>query len=321
MSEYKFRGYGFICTIKEKETVNIKTSRDYKALKAAFVDTITMDIGPTIDSRRDNLDKLIEEICNTGNKEKNILVIPSADTLGNSEPYNSTNDTEERLGSAAFQYYMILMIHGLHIIVLDSPSLSTTDLQLNKLITESDITTRQQMVEQFVCSKLKAHGRKSIPIDEKFKKIFWAWQNYFIDTADAVSLLGCSKTILYQLTKEYMGGFFFAESYAKDFKANMEDFSDKAVRGIVVDDDIENALKTIQRACGDEWFDRDDNEFSKALITVTSTGKVPFMAEDLYRFRLNYVQGRGAMVAATRKFSKGKDYVEQLRQEIAKISG
>ena len=320
MNECKYYGYGFICTNKARETVNIKTSRDYKALKSAFVDSIDMDIDSTLGADRPVLDALIDKILATGDLEHHILVIPSADTLGTSKKLTlADNETKENIEAAVFRYKMITLIHGLHIIVLDSPQFSTTDFAASFAIPSSDGKKRAKLIESFFCEKLKKHGRKAMsPDNEKFRLVFWNWQNFFIDTADAISLIGCSKTILYQLTKVFMLNGDLRDTYTEEFEKYMVDYEEKPVRGLQVDEDIENTLRKAQRMMGDKWT---IEGVGLAGVNAHSEKQELLLEQDYIRMRLNYIHGRAAMAAATKKFSKGDAYVQELKEQLDTISG
>ena len=318
MNECKYYGYGFICTNKARETVNIKTSRDYKALKSAFVDSIDMDIDSTLGADRPVLDALIDKILATGDLEHHILVIPSADTLGTSKKLTRADDeTKENIEAAVFRYKMIALIHGLHIIVLDSPQFSTTDFAASFSIPCSDGEARYKLVESFFCKKLESHGRKAMSPDEKFRLVFWNWQNFFIDTADAVKLIGCSKTKLYELTKIFMRDDTFSKTYAEEFEKYMVDYTEKPVRGLPLDEGIEKTLRKAQRNMGDNW-----DILGVARACIDAFGEEGILLEqDYIRMRLNYIHGRAAMSAATKKFSKGAAYVQELKEQLDTISG
>ena len=73
-------------------------------------------------------------------------------------------------------------------------------------------------------------------------------------------------------------------------------------------------LVSMQRSMGnDEW----DLMGIAKVLSESNLEKIPFPnAKDYIRLRLNYEYGKVGMSKATVQYSKGKEYVEQLRKEI-----
>jgi len=167
----------------------------------------------------------------------------------------------------------------------------------------------------FKLSKVVNKGRKGIVIDKKFRIVFWNWQNYFIDTNDALALMGCSRARLYSLAKEFMTDIAYSDLYSREFDLYMEEYENKPVRGITIDAELEDILRQI----------RDEYRYDWTVNNVTSImmknmSKAIYMSSDYIRMKLNYTYGKAAMAAATKQYSKGPEYVKQLAEELNKIS-
>ena len=162
---------------------------------------------------------------------------------------------------------------------------------------------------------MTSRGQKAISPDAKFRAVFWAWQNYFIDMEDALDLLGCSRGTLYSLAKEFMTSYSFSGIYGSEYCA-LEDYANKPVRGITLDENTEEVLRSIQRQLGNDWT---EEGVSDVLKTIDSN-KIKMTAwSDYIRLKLNYQYGRAAMVAATWRYSRGEGYVAELREQLASM--
>ncbi len=302
MSKNKFEyiGYGFVGSKKEESQVEVKSTKAYKALRAAFVDSIIIEVAPPSNSKRWKLRELITE--NLHNKNF-VLVVPSIETLGGT--YEDATSTYN------------IVIDSFNIIILNRPDLSTFTLEGKSLVSLNDLRAIEKLQADFACARMSTNGkgRKAIPLDEKFRKVFWAWQNYFIDTKDAIDLLGCSRGTLYSLAQEFMTSYTFNGIYYNEYE-NLEDFENKPVRGITLDDDTNEILLKIQRTLGFNWTFGGVND---VLSTIPSK-KIKFgVRYDYLRLKLNFQYGRSGMAVATKTYSKGHEYVEQLREELKNI--
>lgn len=298
MSKNKFEyiGYGFVGSKKEESQVEVKSTKAYKALRAAFVDSIIIEVAPPSDSKRWKLRELITE--NLGNKNF-VLVVPTIETLGGT--YEDATSTYN------------IVIGSFNIVILNRPDLSTITLEGESLVV-NDLKAKEKLQADFACARMSSNGkgRKAIPLDAKFRKVFWAWQNYFIDTKDAIALLGCSRGTLYSLAQEFMTSYSFNGVYYNEYD-NLEDFEKKPVRGINLDDDLNDILIKIQRELGFDWTLDGVND---VLETIPWEKQKFGVRYDYLRLKLNFQYGRSGMAVATKTYSKGQTYVEQLREEL-----
>jgi hypothetical protein len=183
------------------------------------------------------------------------------------------------------------------------------------LVELSDKAAIQKLKTEFACTKTTTFGRKAISIDKKFRKVFWNWQNYYIDTQDAIDLLGCSRQTFYSLAQEFITSNIYGDVYFDEYY-KLEDYERKAIRGIKLDEDTKEVLIQIKRTIGNFWT------LDKVVDVLAKQPreKIKFpMANDYIRLRNNYLYGRAAMVSATREYSKGKEYIEELKKEISSI--
>ena len=304
MNKYRYIGYGFLGSKKKENEVDIKSTKAYKALRAAFVDEIIIEVADPSDTSRNKLREIITENLTFGSngwvdgtKENIVLVVPTVETLG--------GIYEEAVSTYCF------LTDSYHIIILNRPDLSTFTMDGKVLVELNDIDTIGQLRAEFACARMTTRGRKAIPLDAKFRKVFWEWQNYYIDTKDAIELLGCSRATLYSLSKEFMTSFAFSDVYMKEYD-NLENSLDKAVRGIVLDDDTNEILICAQRHMGDNWTLEGFNVAVRGKQFKFKYG----MWNDYLRLRLNYKYGRAAMSYATKTYSKGIEHVQKLREEL-----
>ena len=301
-NNFKYFGYGFIGSKKDRSQIEIKSTSAYKALRAAFVDNIIIEAADPSISVHQELRSLIDNLIN-GKIElegkQPLLVVPTAETLGGSY--------EE----ATSVYDLVTRSH-IHIVILNRDDLSTCTLDGQVKVARHDTKARDYLRAEFACARMNAMGRKSLPINAKFRKVFWAWQNYFIDTKDALDLLGCSKSTLYSLTQEFITLPSFRGVYIREFDEYLTDYENKPVRGVTLDDETVDLLFAVQRKLGDKWAPANVAE----AMPVRSHQRKFGSAKEYIRLRLNYRFGRAAMVAATKMYSKGEAYVAQLREEL-----
>lgn len=303
-NNFKYFGYGFVGSTKDRSEIEINSTKAYKALRAAFVDTITIEVADPSDTKHWELHSLITDLIDGKIKldgKQPVLVVPTAETLGgNYEDATSTYD--------------FVTMARLHIIILNRDDLSTCTLDGKVKVEDDDLEARDNLRAEFACARMNTRGRKAMPIDAKFRKVFWAWQNYFIDTQDAIDLLGCSRGTLYSLSQEFITSFSFSGVYDREFDEYLLNYADKPVRGITLDDEITNKLIAIHRIVGDNWT---ESSVSYALVNERVGFSKKFgLTKEYIRLRLNYMYGRAGMAAATKMYSKGEEYVAQLREEL-----
>lgn len=286
-------GYGIVISSENKTQRQLMNSKAYKQLRACFLNEIVMESTKQVGDERPVLKNLIMKYqCFA----KNVFVVPTLETLGGSLDEIKKNYREMSLVS--------------HIVILNHPELSTITLQGQILIPHTDIIRRNELVAEVAAIKISNRGRKAVSPDAKFRKVFWAWQNFFIGTNDALKLLKCSTATLYAVSKDFMTNSAYFVLYDIEFNKYMEDYEDKPVRGITVDEEIKNIILTYQRN-NTEWKTYEmDNVISFLKI------KPKYINKDYIRLRLNFSQGKSAMATATKKYSKGTEYVKQLEEEL-----
>ena len=304
---FKYIGYDYIASKKERKDIEINSTKAYKALRAAFLDSITIEVAPPSDTKRNDLREIIMNSFNFNDKgfmvsaSNTVIVVPTVETLGGT--HKDACDTYD------------IILGRLHIIILNRPDLSTITLNGEVLVELSDKAAIQKLKTEFACTKTTTRGRKAISIDAKFRKVFWSWQNYYIDTQDAIDLLGCSRQTLYSLAQEFITSNIYGDVYYDEYYM-LEDYEMKAIRGINLDEDTKEVLIQINRTIGNCWT------LEKVIDALAKqpNEKIKFpMRNDYIRLRNNLLYGRAAMVSATREYSKGKEYVEQLKKEINSI--
>ena len=296
---YDYVGYGYVVSTKNINDISIKSTKAYKALSKALLTDIIIEAG-ALDSRRDSLYNFINK--NIYEKNFNIVIVsPTIETLA------ATIDDIAKRYDYITEYF--------HIIILNRPDLSTIDLNGNVIVEIDNKDRRKELTNIIACSKVSNRGRKATPINEKFRKVFWAWQNYYIDNDDAIRLLGISRPRLYSLSSEFMTSPNYREIYKKDFKKYMKNFDDKAVRGITIDNDLRLLIGHIRFNCGVDWT----VESVQKVLSETTGFVKEYCAEDYIRLRLNYMFGRAAIFEAIKKYKKKPEYVDKLREELSKM--
>ena len=301
-NNFKYFGYGFVGSTKDRSEIEINSTKAYKALRAAFVDTITIEVADPSITKHQELHRLIDDLINEKielDGKQAVLVVPTAETLGGS--YEEATST-----------YNLLSWSPVHIIILNRDDLSTCTLDGQIKVARHDRETRDYLQAEFACARMNTKGRKSLPINARFRKVFWAWQNYFIDTQDALDLLGCSRGTLYSLTQEFITLPSFRGVYIREFDKHLTDYENKPVRGVALDDETVALLFMVQRKLGDNWTPARVAE----VMPVRSHQRKFGSAKEYIRLRLNYRFGRAAMAEASKRYSKGKEYVAQLKQEL-----
>jgi len=306
VNPFNYIGYGCVYSDKPKKTIDISNTKAYKALKGLYLDYIEVEIIPKSVSERKVLEQLIEasyipdgfgEMVAIENR---VFVVPSIETLGN---------TLEDIGTMFSR-----IVQDFNIIFLNRPDLSTCNLQGEILVDIKNLEEIAKIKLELACSQTNAYGRRARQLNAKFRKVFWDWQNYFIDTNDAIELLEVSRATLYSMAKAFMTETIYSEIYSIEFSNNMVEIENKPVRGVVLDEVITSLLVSMQRSMGnDEW----DLMGIAKVLSESNLEKIPFPnAKDYIRLRLNYEYGKVGMSKATVQYSKGKEYVEQLRKEI-----
>lgn len=306
MAKFKYIGYGFIATNRKIEDVAISSTSSYKALKSAFLNEVVYEAGE-INSPRLKLQAIVKEACESnstivnGNQIEShyntVLVVPNIETLGGT------------IADATTAYCFIIDV--MHIVIQKRPDLSTATLNGDVLVAENDIEKRDMLKAEFKYSKVTNKGRKAMTPDARFRKVFWAWQNYYIDTKDAVNLLGCARTRLYSLSKEFMTDIAYSNLYMREFNEYMSDYENKPVRGISLDEELTEYLLMIRDEIGLNWTEKKISTFM-----FNHMDKAKYLSSDYIRMKLNYMYGKAAMAAATKQYSKGPEYIKQLEEEL-----
>ena len=116
MNKVKYIGYGCINSQLDKNVIEIKSTKTYKALRAAFLDEIVIEVLPAFTIDRPKLESLVNKYKSFMNNptEFIIFVVPSVETLGGN------------LEIAISNYNII--IESFDIIILNRPDLSTCSL-------------------------------------------------------------------------------------------------------------------------------------------------------------------------------------------------
>ena len=307
MNNFYHIGYGFVVSSKNENDVDITNTNAHKLLKAYLPEKTVIEVSANAHFNRKKLEQIIDEEKNT-NSNKKVIIIPTIETLGGS--------TEQ----ACMNYEKILM--HFHIMILNHPEFSTVTTDDDVIVDNKDLKKRMSLVAELACMKPTVRGRKAISPDAKFRKVFWAWQNYYINTDEALSLLNCSKQTLYTLTMEFMTSFslrhvyhFEFHEYMKEYDKNKQyDYFDKPVRGIVPDENVINIIMQIKKELGiNNWT---EDEVERIVALWRTHDNVEFFPYDYIRFKQNCMYGRSAMSSATKKYHKGPDYIKQLEEEL-----
>jgi len=306
VNPFNYIGYGCVYSDKPKETIDISNTKANKTLRGLYLDYIEIEVIPKSVSERKVLEQLIEasyspdgfgEMEPTKNR---VFVFPSIETLG-----NTPNDV-------AIMYSRI--VSDFNIIILNRADLSTCTLDGKVLVDIKDIERITKIKKELAFSQMNALGRRGTPLNAKFRKVFWDWQNYYIDTNDVIKLLGISRATLYAMSKSFMSEAIYSATYSDEFTTNMVDFKNKPIRGVVIDESITSLLVAMQRKMGNEDW---DILGIAQVITENKIEKNPFPnLKDYMRLRLNYEFGKVAMSKAAKEYSKGKEYVEQLKKDL-----
>lgn len=296
----KYIGYGCINSQLNTNEIVIKSTKAYKALRAAFLDEIVIEILPDFAVDRPKLEYLVNKYKTLVNNDMELIVfvVPSIETLGG-------------ISEVAISNYNMI-IEYFPIIILNRRDLSTCSLSGEVFVDTADEVCIEKLKREFACSQMTPRGRKAISIDERFRKVFWSWQNYFIDTTDAMELIGCSRATLYSLSHKFMTSENAYDIYLREY-SYLENFMDKPVRGITLDDETCDLLVKLQRSLGDNWTE----EGVQTILEDTPNKIAKFSdCKDYIRLRLNYKYGRAAVFEATKKYLKGREYFDKLKMEL-----
>lgn len=311
MNPFTYIGYGCIVSPLPKGKVEVTSSKAYKALKGYFLDSITVEHIDPNNPQRMMLNDIYIKNCIISNngiegyKKNVVLVVPTVETFG--------DDIE----AATKEYFRFL--RGFHVIILNRPDLSTITLDGEVLVELNDINKREVLKTELALTKLKNRGRKANALDAKFRKVFWAWQNFFITTEDALSLLNMARATFFSLSKTFMIDEQIASLYYEELRDNLEDYIEKPIRGIVLSEVDKKLIIRIHRHIGSIWSEaqflnlvvHDFNEDERALAE-----KCLYNARDIIRLRLNVSEGRAAMARCSKKYNRGPEYIEKLRKEL-----
>ena len=304
----KFIGYGFQASKKDIKNIDKKNTKAYKALRKLFLDDIIIEISTNEKNNRNELQKLIDANVLKDDASKPIynqdvaIVIPNIETLGNT--------VEE-----VFENYFKIFNY-LNIVILNRSDLSTCSLDGEMHYDFLDSEDKYRYTETLSWSSSSTRGQAILQMTKNFRKVFWEWQNYFIDTKQACELLDCSHSSLYKLSQEFMTKAHFRTVYEKEF--GIRDYIDKPIRGITLDDDTSKVLIFLQRKLGDEWDENkifwmchEDSEF----INMNKS----YFYIDYIRLRLNYMYGHSKVIEASKKYKKDDEYFNKLKSEIEKL--
>ena len=295
-------GYGCIISPLPKGKVEVTSSKAYKALKGHFLDSITVEHINPDNPQRTVLNDIYVKNCN---KKDIVLVVPTVETFS------------DNIEAATEEYFRFLK--GFHVIILNRPDLSTITLNGEVIVELCDMEKREVLKAELALTKLKNRGRKANALDVKFRKVFWAWQNFFITTEDALTLLNMARATFFSLSKMFMIDDQVASLYNEELRDHLEDYAEKPVRGIVLTEVDKKLVIRTHRHIGGVWSEEqflnlvmnDFNEDERALAE-----KCPYNTRDIVRLRLNVNEGRAAMVRCSRKYNRGPEYVEKLREEL-----
>lgn len=325
MNEIKYYGYGIIVSKNDEKAIDLKNAKSYKILRKQFVDSITIEVVKSYTMPRNELKKMVEEI--EDHRESVVLnpADPSKDLIQMFGPQKKRDvcivvPTLETLGGSRFsvQRIAIEIITKAHLLILDHPELSTVDFNGNvsDLLTSERFDALTLLMDRLRNTKLCFKGKNPLVVDEKFKKVFWDWQNYYITTEEALELTGYARATFYELCKEYMMGKHWRDDYTTESSGQPEDWDKKPVRGMQIDEKTRTLLIKIQRTLGDDW---DPVEVGKiAKEEIKEDGEEYIFYEDLVRLRLNFTEGRSAMAKAAKKYRKPERF-EELKKELEKM--
>lgn len=293
-----YLGYGiFISQRADAEKIK-NGSKAFLALREQACDDIIIEVLKSASDERKKIPEIIK-IMNEHEAEKKILYIPSIETLG---------DDIETIRDAYSE-----IINNMHIVVMHVPELSTCTLNGRELIPMNDYR-RNELINELDYYNLNAYrGRKAKSPDARFRRVFWEWQNFNIDTNDIQRLLGYAKTTIYALSKEFMTNPDYADEYYREFKENMVDYEIKPVRGITLDKDTRNIVLACIKQLEDNWT---EEEVWKTAHDLMGDNARLFSPMDYIRFRNNVTRGRSAMYDLANKYDKGTEYVNQLEEEL-----
>ena len=159
-------------------------------------------------------------------------------------------------------------------------------------------------------------------MDLKFRQVFWAWQNYFIDTKTATKLLKCSKDNLDKKAVLFMTSSEYRDLYKAEFGLYMKDYAEKPIRGYTKFD-----KEVLHQFC--EMGRRIPKERKNSLFEEWNLEKVTkackendtsiLIYEDFYRYRLNFWNACHLIHDASVKFLKGPSYMKCLTGNLLYI--
>lgn len=335
MNSFIYDGFGYVVSNLPKEKVDITTSKAYKELRGHFLDSITIDIlspyemdPPYISdyfytySELSYLPDLYSDLSyfpelNSDAFGKNrmddaysrVFVVPTIESFG----------VTPEIAIANYDKFLSCF----HVIILDRPDLSTVTLDGEVIYKHSDRYNRENLVAEFAISKFKRQGRKAKSLDVKFRKVFWDWQNFFISTEDALSLLNMSRGTFFTLSNDFMTDEAFRTIYLKEHIKRLSNGQLKPIRGITLSENDTKLIIRLHRHLGktNNWGIHAIQQLQSVMgeEEIKIYKECKFAPEDFVRLRLNVSEGRAAMARCSKQYNKGPEYVEILRNELEKM--
>lgn len=213
--------YGYGCIVCKKEKTP-ERPMEFVRLREMFLpeDNIIIEVVNNPNGERPILTDLIER-CR---KFEDIIVIRDLKTLG----------TKRKIT----YWYEKIFNSGVGILIPDYDQenklseFSTVGWDGNFIVSSNEYRVLLDKLRELKYSNEKeGKGRLKKTVDAKFISVYWAWQNYYIDTNKAIILSGLSRQSFYNLAKQYEE----TDDYNDELQKQPQDFGIKPKRGTLPD--------------------------------------------------------------------------------------
>jgi|GEM_PF-4273827 len=288
----KVRAYG--CISSSRRLDDYSETKVYKSLEEKILevqeklqsffiheDDIRIDVLTSARPKRVELEKIIDELGIS-----DTIVIDSLYALGSSP-------------QAVIKIYKRIYEKGIGLLIPDYSvetglsKYSTTDYSMEEIKVPPD--RFDELCEDVLSEKIiKNQGRKKIEVDDDFEKIYWLYENYFIDEKTAVNnnIKKLSRAGFYRLCDDYENMKKYAVRYNEKQRVQDSEHS------------IGKKPKRYGTPPPSQFFDRyeellDDNTREEALKIACEEFKLPAMTLiDLKRYKLKLDQGKSSVYKA-----------------------
>ena len=277
-------GYGSITSNEDLFNLyrmkNVKNTTAYKSLRSMFLpeENIIIDFIPKLDADRPKLRELVETL-----QPDDVIVIYSLKSLGTKK--------------SILKWYEYIANNNIGLLIPDSSNkktglsrFSTADwageIDKNKISSLNDLINELKYLNSEMQYSV---GRIKKEIDDKFIQSYWAWQNYYITTEQALGSSNLSRQRFYALTKEYEA----TEDYLKELQRQPQDFVNKPKRGSLpqifrkILFEVENLGTPLQNVCEKHSISIPDIEYERMKTTYLYGKKAMAEAQRRYLYTQN----------------------------------